>query len=150
MALRIPPLLQFLICASIGWVASQAFETLSLAWTPIRFVGFGLIGTGVVIGLIAVGVFTRSKTTINPLNPEQTQTLVTTGLYGFSRNPMYLGMLFALIGGACVFANALAFIGPALFIATMTELQIKPEEKVLHDKFGDSYSVYCTQTRRWI
>lgn len=150
MALRIPPLLQFLICAMVGLAASQAFESLAFSWILFLPIGFGLVGAGVSIGIVAVGAFARASRTVNPIDPDQAETLVTTGIFQVSRNPMYLGMLLVLIGGAFLLSNLSAFIGPALFVAAMTELQIKPEEQVLQSKFGDTYRVYSAQTRRWI
>lgn len=150
MALRIPPLLQFFICAVVGWAASQALESLAFSWTLLLPIGVALVGTGIAIGVVAVGAFARASTTVNPIDPNKAETLVTTGIFRVSRNPMYLGMLLVLIGGAFLLSNLSALIGPALFVAAMTELQIKPEEQVLQSKFGDTYRVYSAQTRRWI
>ena len=99
---------------------------------------------------LAVSAFVRAKTTVNPLDPGSAEKLVTTGLFRFSRNPMYLGMLLALTGWVIWLGAWSAMLAPALFIWIMTAFQIKPEERSLQLKFGDQFTLYRTRTRRWI
>ncbi len=150
MKLKIPPIIQLFLCGMLGWAASHAFEIFAFSWALLLPVSFCLIGVGIAIMVVAVGMFASVNTTVNPVDPDKAETLVTTGLYQISRNPMYLGMLFVLLGGATLFSNLSAFIGPVVFFAAITELQIKPEENVLQMKFGDAYSAYRAKTRRWI
>lgn len=150
MKLRIPPLLQ----ATIFWLISWALAVLvpqaliPLGW--LSLVAIGLLVIGLVILLAAVFDFSRNETTVNPLEPEQAETLVVSGLFRFTRNPMYLGMALVLSAWALYLANALAIIGPALFVASITVLQIKPEEEALGKIFGQDYVEYRQRVRRWL
>src|SRR5437868_186667 len=72
------------------------------------------------------------------------------GAAGFSRNPMYLGDLLILAGWTLWLANALAFVGPPLFIAYIDRFQIAPEERILAARFGAAYAEYCRAVRRWL
>ncbi|MHA7871662.1 MAG: methyltransferase family protein, partial [Hyphococcus sp.] len=85
-----------------------------------------------------------------PMAPEQATSLVTTGAYRFTRNPMYLGLAIWLGALTFYFSNPLTIIAIAAFIWTMTQWQIKPEEKAMLEKFGDVYVDYCKRVRRWI
>ena len=84
------------------------------------------------------------------MQPEKATRLVVGGLYRISRNPMYLGMLMVLIGIALWLGNPLNIALIGLFVALITELQIKPEEARLAEVFGDEYAAYKTRVRRWI
>jgi protein-S-isoprenylcysteine O-methyltransferase Ste14 len=75
---------------------------------------------------------------------------VTSGIYGFTRNPMYLGMLFVLIGWALYLGNALALLLLPVFIFYMNRFQIEPEERVLTTLFGPEFLEYASRVRRWI
>ena len=106
--------------------------------------------TGLSILALAVGAFVRAKTTVNPLDPGRAEELVTSGLFRFSRNPMYLGMLMVLTAGVLWLGAWSAMLAPIVFIWVMTEIQIKIEERSLQQKFGDQFSAYRVRTRRWL
>ncbi|MCE2573820.1 methyltransferase family protein [Motilimonas eburnea] len=105
---------------------------------------------GLIFGLSGVGLFRRFNTTVNPINPEQASTLVTSGIYRFSRNPMYLGLLFCLLAWASYLGALTAFLVAPLFVIYMNLFQIIPEEQVLTRLFGESYQAYCRRVRRWL
>src|SRR6516225_6526737 len=94
--------------------------------------------------------FRRAKTTINPFRPQNTTALVTSGVYRFTRNPMYLGLTLLLLGWAMFLCSACALVGPVLFALYVNCFQIKPEEKILSAKFGAAYSEYVSRVRRWL
>ncbi len=146
----IPPVIQFAVCAGIGWWLAFLAEGLNYFWFAGLLFGTALTVGGLSIILISVAAFFRERTTINPLDPTQAQALVTTGLYRFTRNPMYLGLAVMLCGGAFLLSNFAAFVAPSIFVVAMTILQIKPEETALREKFGTAYDAYCERTRRWI
>jgi len=113
----------------------------------------------VVLAITAVGAlvaftgsiaFRRHKTTVNPLHPERATALVTSGIYQYSRNPMYLGMLLLLVAWGVWLANLASFVGPPLFVALINRIQIAPEEAALHSLFGESYGRYTRRVRRWL
>jgi len=105
---------------------------------------------GVLIALHALHLFHKAKTTHNPIKIDQASSLVTTGIYRFTRNPMYLGMLIILIGFGIKLGSTMALGVIPIFVLAMKYLQIVPEERVLLEIFGDEYAEYCEKVRRWI
>ena len=77
-------------------------------------------------------------------------TLVATGVYSFTRNPMYLGMVLVLLAWTVFLASPWTLAGPALFALYITRFQIVPEERVLAELFGNSFAAYRKRVRRWI
>lgn len=150
MILRIPPVIQGLISGAIGWGLSWLTPFLSFDGLWRTAAGLLFFSAGVGILVLSAGAFLRARTTVNPVAPEEAETLVTSGLYRISRNPMYLGMALILTGGAFMIGNLAAFTGPLLFVWVITLFQIKPEERALKAKFGEAYTAYCQHTRRWI
>jgi protein-S-isoprenylcysteine O-methyltransferase Ste14 len=108
------------------------------------------LATGLFFSAAGVISFKRAKTTVNPLKPEQASSLVSSGIYQFSRNPMYVGFCFFLVSLA-LFLNTLwiLLILPA-FMLYLSRFQIMPEERALTKIFGDSYLEYQTHVRRWL
>jgi protein-S-isoprenylcysteine O-methyltransferase Ste14 len=100
--------------------------------------------------VIAIISFIKIKTTINPRPPKNTNQLVTAGLYRYSRNPMYLGLLFLLFGAALWLGNPANIFVLLLFLLFITLFQIKPEEEILCKNFGSDYRHYCEKVRRWL
>lgn len=114
------------------------------------WVGVALMVAGGFVVVTAVVQFKRAGTTIEPMDPSRTSTIVTTGAFRLSRNPMYLAMFAEVLGLALILRNPLALIGPLLFPVVVTVLQIIPEERALNLKFGAQYQDYCARVRRWI
>ena len=150
MSLRIPPLAQFVACALLSWVLTAYFPKLGLAWSGLVYLAAAFMSLGLGILTFSVVAFIRARTTVNPMAPDQAKHLVTSGLYRYSRNPMYLGLLCIVLGVALYLENVAAFLGPVLFVWLMTELQIKPEEQALQLKFGEAFADYRQKTRRWV
>ena len=147
---RIPPLLQLALATAFGWLLSEALPMLSYDSWVVRTAGWALIAAGIVVSLTAVGAFRRTETTVNPITPEKTNALITTGLYKLSRNPMYVGMAAMLTGAALLLQNYAALVSVPLFLLSITFLQILPEERALAAKFGDDFETYRESTARWI
>lgn len=148
--LKIPPPAVALLTGLLMWLASR--EVPSFAWpTAVRIAAtVVLVSAGVCITIAGVRNFVRARTTINPLKPDTASSLVTTGIYRFTRNPMYLGLLLILLGWAAFLANALAFVVAAGFVLYLNRLQITPEERVLSSLFGAEFAAYKTRVRRWL
>src|SRR5690606_38533451 len=107
---------------------------------PARvFIALALGGAGVATAVAGVMTFRRSHTTVNPLEPAATSSLVIRGVYRFSRNPMYLGFLLLLAGWAVCIANGVALLLLPAFVIYMTRYQIRPEERVLLSLFGHEF-----------
>jgi protein-S-isoprenylcysteine O-methyltransferase Ste14 len=94
--------------------------------------------------------FRRQRTTINPLHPEKTSSLVTGGIYRISRNPMYVGMALLLLAWAVYLESPAALLGIGAFIAYITRFQIIPEESLLSRHFGAEFENYRQRVRRWL
>lgn len=123
---------------------------LAFSFMGQREAAFILIAIGLSIDVMAIVSFRKAKTTINPLSPGKTSKLVVSGVYRFTRNPMYLGMLIILIGCAIWFGSVLNVIVLAAFVAYITIFQIKPEEARLEELFGDELRAYMNKVRRWV
>ena len=109
---------------------------------------FVLIGQS--ISVSGIMSFRRAKTTINPIKLSAASSLVSGGVYRFTRNPMYLGLLVTLIGWAVLLSNPLALLAAPLFVLYINRFQITPEERVLSSLFGAEYAAYKERVRRWL
>lgn len=109
-----------------------------------------LVGLSSIIGVASLISFKLAHTTITPLHPEQTSHIVTTGIYRFSRNPMYLSIMIFLTAWAIYLENALALLVLPIFVFCLNYLQIIPEEQVLEQNFGKEYLAYKRAVRRWL
>jgi protein-S-isoprenylcysteine O-methyltransferase Ste14 len=147
--LLLPLPLTIFSCGAIV-LCANLFPQLSLSITSAIEWGFAFLIMGFVFLISAVISFLKTKTTIDPRTPEQTKTLVTSGLYQISRNPMYMGFLFFIVGTACIYGNISGFIITALFISYMNRFQISLEEQHLNTLFGEQYKLYCQSVRRWL
>jgi len=148
--LKIPPPIVALLIAAAMWGISLATPAAHLpanirlvATIAIAFAG----AATAIAGVVGVG---RAKTTLNPLKPETTSSLVTSGVYRFTRNPMYLGLVLALLAWAAFLSSVWSLLGPLVFILYMTRFQIVPEERALSGIFGAAYSEYQAKVRRWL
>jgi protein-S-isoprenylcysteine O-methyltransferase Ste14 len=94
--------------------------------------------------------FRVARTTVNPLQPGQATSMVTSGIYRFTRNPMYLGMMLLLVAWSAWLGNALALLLAALFVLYIGRFQIAPEERMLSRLFGPDFDAYRGQVRRWL
>jgi len=112
--------------------------------------GLLLVVAGFVMTFSGVWIFRQAATTVDPMQPEEASTLVTTGIYKLSRNPMYLGMLLVLLGWFVYLGTLFNLMLLGLFIWFINRYQILPEENALQSRFGEEYTRYCKSTRRWI
>ena len=123
-------------------------ETLIFDWPEWLFDCMVLLG-GLIV-FLGVIEFSRKSTTVNPHKPQNTTAFVKSGIYGFTRNPMYLGMVFILLAGVIKFGNGITILIPVLFIWYMNIFQIQPEEEMMEKKFGEEFLDYKKNVRRWI
>lgn len=148
--LRVPPPVVALLVALLMWIASRLVEPLLIPGT-VRFIAAIVIaGLGLALGITAIVTFARAGTTVNPAKPETTTSLVTHGVYLYSRNPMYVSLLLYLVAWAIYLASWPAVIGLPLFIIYMNRYQIAPEERVLAERFPEDFSAYRRAVRRWL
>ncbi len=144
-----PPVLALGAGALIWAIARRA--GLPAAEFPGRLpIAAALALSGFLIDLVSIAAFVRARTTVNPLAPEKANALVVRGLYRFSRNPMYLGLLLILLGWAAYLAQPLGLAVVAAFAVLIERWQIRPEERALEEKFGEDYRAYKKRVRRWL
>lgn len=94
--------------------------------------------------------FRKFQTTVNPIDPSKTTGLVTSGVYRYTRNPMYLGFVLFLVGWASLLSNLISPVVLVLFVWYISKFQIVPEERVLEEKFGTRFVEYKKRVRRWV
>ncbi len=113
-------------------------------------ISFIILLIGVLILINPILKFRKSKTTIDPIKFKKVNKLLTSGIYKYSRNPMYLGLLMIVISTSIFYLNIFSMITPILFYYWINRFQIKREEIFLSEKFGKEYLFYKTKTRRWL
>jgi protein-S-isoprenylcysteine O-methyltransferase Ste14 len=146
--LRVPPPLQAAVVGGLMWSVSTAVTVWALA-IP-HSVSWVLFVLGSVVSFLGVIEFKKAQTTISPLAPHESTSLVMSGIYRLSRNPMYVGLCLVLLGWACWLENGLSFLMLPLFVVYINRFQIVPEERHLQEKFGDEFADYAAKVRRWI
>jgi protein-S-isoprenylcysteine O-methyltransferase Ste14 len=148
--LKLPPPLVAGLAALIMWVVARQGPLLELAFPMRLSLAVLMVIAGLAVALAGVVSFHRAETTVNPFTPEKSLALVSSGIYRISRNPMYLGMLLGLLGWMLWLAAPWALVGPVLFVAWITRVQIVPEERALRARFGPEFEAYCRRVRRWL
>jgi protein-S-isoprenylcysteine O-methyltransferase Ste14 len=147
MKIPIPPVL-FLLClvmmCLLGWLLP-----IVVLWTmPCTLYGLVPLAIGLFLTFAGGYQFKKMKTNTSPLKPPTI--LVTDGIYRYSRNPMYLGLVLALLGVWTLWGSLSPLAAVIAFILIIDRWQIPSEEKMLKDKFGSEYENYKSKTRRWV
>ena len=147
---RIPPPVVLLLAGFLMWLVDRNVPVarIDVALRVPLAVAIALVG--MMIALAGLIEFRRARTTIDPLHPDAASSLVSNGVYTFTRNPMYLGMLTILVAWAVYLSNVAALVGLPLFVVYMNRFQIVPEERALESRFGAEFSAYRSRVRRWI
>lgn len=148
--LRVPPLALVAVFATAIAVVSRYVPGLRIPFPGHRFAAAALVVVGVAVCAIAVLQFRYARTTVNPMSPHKASRVVSSGLYGRSRNPMYLGMAVALLGLAAWASTLTGYALVAAFCWYLTYFQIIPEERALLAAFGDEFARYMARVRRWV
>lgn len=150
MELKVPPIVLVAICLLLIWFINDGemgaflpFSLRSILWILTSM-------TSGVICILGVWEFKRYQTTVNPMTPECSASLVQTGLYRYTRNPMYLGFAVFIFGCSVFAGGMLTLLITPVFIVYMTMFQIKPEERALEQMFGLEYLEYKQKVRRWL
>jgi protein-S-isoprenylcysteine O-methyltransferase Ste14 len=149
-ALKLPPLALLVIVAALMWIASMATPTLDFVLPAKSLSSLSLALIGAVTCLSGVVAFRRAKTTVNPMKPDSASSLVVSGIYKYTRNPMYLGLALVLSGWAAFLSNVAALALLPAFVVYINRFQIVPEERVLASLFPHEYAAYRARVRRWV
>ncbi len=147
--LKVPPLVVFIL----SWVMIWACARWLPFWPfprPPRWLPVVLWGVGLSLAGSAILEFRKAQTTIHPTDPTATSHLVTTGVYTYTRNPMYLSLALLLLGLCLHYACFWGLIYVICFVMYLNRFQVIPEERILKEKFGHSYELYCKNVRRWL
>jgi protein-S-isoprenylcysteine O-methyltransferase Ste14 len=148
--LKIPPPAIAVVVAAAMWALSRLTPLFHMP-TGVRLLSalaVALLGIGFsVAGVIS---FRRAKTTLNPTKPQLTSSLVSSGIYIVTRNPMYVGLLVVLIALAIFLSSPGTLLGPAAYFVYIGRFQIAPEERALTALFGAEYTAYLSRVRRWL
>jgi protein-S-isoprenylcysteine O-methyltransferase Ste14 len=147
---KIPPPVVALLLSVAMWLAARRgpFVSIESYARVVGIIGFGLLA--LITGALGARELRQARTTINPVRPDTASSLVTTGIYRYTRNPMYVSLAALLIAWAFWLSGSWAFLGPVLFLAFITRFQILPEERALQVKFGREYLDFRQRVRRWI
>ena len=148
MKTKIPPPILALVMIGLNYLSSFFIESTTFNYQGSLSVLVLILGLACAIP--SFKLFARYKTTISPLKPSDTTVLVTEGMYRYSRNPMYLGLLLLTISSTIWFGTWFGIIINILFIFLINFLQIIPEEEALLEIFGEEYEEYKKNVRRWI
>ena len=146
--IKIPPPILVLILITSNYFFRNQLEIIYLPYKHSISILMFLVGTLILIN--PVFKFIKSKTTVNPIKFRKVSKLITTGIFKYSRNPMYLGLIFIIISTSIFYLNYYSIITPFIFYFWINRFQIKREEIFLEKKFGKEYVSYKSKTRRWI
>ena len=138
------------IVGVLMWAVSMGTGAWGIS-LPIRsVVASVIVAVGIAFSAAGVVQFRRSKTTVNPTKPETASTLVSSGAFRITRNPMYVGIALVLVAWGAFLSSPWTLLGPLAFAAYITRFQITPEERALSVLFGGEYSAYKSRVRRWL
>jgi len=147
---RLPPPFLTLIVAAAMWGLTFLAPPFALG-AALHYALVALfLALGGLYAFPAFIAFGRAKTTIDPVHIDRASTIVTTGIYRFTRNPMYVGLTCLLLGWSAFLASPWTALGPLFFVLYITKFQIAPEERAMEARFGTPYLLYKSRVRRWI
>jgi len=145
---KIPPPIVTLAFGLMIYFSRNIFPDINNIIFYVLSLFFIILGPFVLIS--AVRSFKAEQTTINPININNASSLVISGVFKYSRNPMYLGMVFILLALSFGFNLVGGILFTSIFIVYITKFQIIPEEAAMKRIFGEDFNRYKNETRRWI
>jgi len=148
--LKIPPPALALIVAIAMWGTARVAPTLNVPVFLRLFVTVATALMGLGFALAGITAFRRARTTINPTKPASATSLVSSGIYQVTRNPMYVGLWFVRVSWGVYLSCAWSLIGPLALFLYINKFQIMPEERALAAVFGSEYDSYKKRVRRWL
>jgi protein-S-isoprenylcysteine O-methyltransferase Ste14 len=125
------------------WLAAPSARGAAAPLVLCAVLGTLIAGAGIL-------AFRRAGTTVDPMRPEKAAAVVATGVYRYTRNPMYLGLALVLFGWGVYLGAPWLLFGPAAFVLFITRFQVIPEERALLARFGADYATYQRRVRRWV
>ena len=145
---KIPPPVVALFFGAVMWLVSSGTPDPIGTTRILGILASWLVGT--YFSVSALILFRKAKTTVNPLKPQLSTSLVVSGVFGLSRNPMYVGMVFILLAWSIYLASSWALLGIIGFVIFINQFQIVPEERAMLALFGEEFVSYSKKVRRWL
>lgn len=145
---KLEPPTYFLIFLLLAIGLHFVLPLIQLIYAPYKYIGILLLVIGIWLNIWADGLFKKKNTTVKPF--EKSSALILEGPFRFSRHPMYLGMVIALLGVAIILGSLITFLVPIAFFITMQIVFIRHEEKALEQTFGQEYLDYKKRVRSWL
>ncbi|MEJ2574231.1 MAG: isoprenylcysteine carboxylmethyltransferase family protein [Gammaproteobacteria bacterium] len=125
-----------------------SFPMEALLYYPLNLAGAIPLLVGIILNIMADKLIKQHNTTVKPF--QESSALITSGTYRICRHPMYLGMVFILLGLAVLLGSWLSFLVLPVFAVVMELRFVRVEERMLEQKFGKSWLAYKQRVRRWI
>lgn len=141
----LPPVTMLLTAATM--LVLHRYAPVQRFWT-IDLLGWALVGSGLLTAAWHARLFRRIGTNIQTFG-EPTM-LTRSGLFAYTRNPMYVGFVSALLGLAIALGTLTPFAGVLVYAALVKWWYVPFEERAMRRKFGDAYTAYCLEVRRWL
>jgi len=148
--LKLPPLALGFLVAALMWTVATATPDFNVTVPAHSICAFCIALLGLAICISGVVSFRMAGTTVNPMSPGSSSSLVVSGIYKYTRNPMYLGFLLILLGWAVLLSNLVALVFLPAFVLYMNRYQIGPEERALTALFASEFTKYRAKVRRWV
>lgn len=146
----LPPPAVAAFFAMAMWAVHRWLPFGHFAFAAQRALAVVLLFSGLLLMAAAVFSLAKARTTVNPLRPARASNLVTSGVFGMSRNPIYLGDVLILAAWALWLGAPLNFVLLGFFIGWIDKVQIRAEERALQRLFERRYATYCARVRRWL
>ena len=147
---KIPPPIVMGLLGIMAWFGSDHLPSLSFRMPFNLPIAVAVAVAGLFLNAFPKVAFRRAGTTVNPLRPAAVTHLVTSGVYRYSRNPMYLGHAVILFGWAIYLRNIGSFAVVPAFVLYISRFQIGPEERNLYARFAEEYTAFCRRSPRWL
>lgn len=150
LSLKVPPVFVWALFALLGGAINHWSLIFVVTFSNSLLFSVVLLLLSVIIGVLGVIEFKKHQTSVNPVELDKAKNIVSSGVFSYSRNPMYLALAIALTATSIFQSSFIFVITVPMFVLYMNQFQIKAEEDFLKDKFGGEYQRYLTQVRRWL
>ena len=150
MRLKTPPAVQLFISALLMWIISIYAANFRFIFKFNNELALFCLIIGGTIIVFGIAAFRKAETTVTPLHPDKASSLVNMGIYQYTRNPMYFGLLLILFSIGFYLQNLASMFVLPIYVWFISKYQIIPEEEALQKVFRDDYKDYQDRVRRWI
>lgn len=146
---RLPPVIVVALFGVLSWAIARRWPGPGWSESVGWWISVALGSVGVMVVVAGIIAFRRAGTTVDPTRPEAASALVVSGIFRYTRNPMYLGFAVLLTAWAVKQASLWALLAVPLCVLYLDRFQIRPEERALRRRFAAQFDAYCRRVRRW-